>query len=132
MASVSPMAVSPMASDADAQGTAADDTSVRLQEGVTDAQDAALVAHRHEFNAQLAQYLSNERKGGGGTNFTLLTEERYMQIKDAVTASAEAVPPPDLKSKWRYACVGLGSKYACTQSILPHKRQSSPSFQPSP
>ena len=51
MASVSPMAVSPMASDADAQGTAADDTSVRLQEGVTDAQDAALVAHRHEFNA---------------------------------------------------------------------------------
>ena len=92
MASVSPMAVSPMASDADAQGTAAVDTSVRLQEGVTDAQDAALVAHRHEFNAQLAQYLSNERKGGGGTNFTLLTEERYMQIKDALTASAEAVP----------------------------------------
>ena len=82
-----------MASDADAQGTAADDTSVRLQEGVTDAQDAALVAHRHDFNGQLAQYLSNERKGGGGTNFTLLTEERYMQIKDALTASAEVLTP---------------------------------------
>ena len=51
------------------------------------------MAHRHDFNGQLAQYLSNERKGGGGTNFTLLTEERYMQIKDALTASAEVLTP---------------------------------------
>ena len=63
MASVSPMAVSPMASDADAQGTAAVDTSVRLQEGVTDAQDTALVAHRHEFNAQLEAVGETQRSG---------------------------------------------------------------------